>query len=112
MKDVASNYSRATPSPVPPRLVKTPVAVHPLRQGGEGCKINSPLASLGERGRGGEGVLEQSPNFCDTTLVSRHRCCPHHTDGQNLKWLGREFKTMRCGFKRCLLSLKGIAAPR
>jgi len=73
MKDVASNYSRATPSPVPPRLVKTPVAVHPLRQGGEGCKINSPLASLGERavkstlpsppwGRGVGGVRGSSNN--------------------------------------------------
>jgi|GEM_PF-1147864 hypothetical protein len=63
-----------TPSPVPPRLEKAPVAVHPLPQGGEGSKfksmslrsprrqkgrrrgqknqINSPLAPLGERDRG------------------------------------------------------------
>src|SRR5208282_1822956 len=31
-----------TPSPVPPRLVKAPVAVHPLPQGGEGYKSNRP----------------------------------------------------------------------
>src|SRR5271169_3042510 len=30
-----------TPSPGPPRLVKTPAAVHPLPQGGEGCKSKS-----------------------------------------------------------------------
>jgi hypothetical protein len=48
-----------TPSPVPPRLMKTPDAVHPLPQGGEGSEINSPLAPLGERGRG-EGVLESA----------------------------------------------------
>ena len=28
-----------TPSPVSPRLMKTPVASHPLPQGGEGCKV-------------------------------------------------------------------------
>jgi hypothetical protein len=35
--------SGATPSPVPPRLMKTPVAGRPLPQGVEGCKFNSTL---------------------------------------------------------------------
>src|SRR5208283_5543111 len=29
-----------TPSPVSPRLMKAPVASHPLPQGGEGCGLN------------------------------------------------------------------------
>src|ERR1019366_3075930 len=47
---------RATPSPGPPRLIKAPVAFHPLLQGGEGCKLKAPLPSP-PWGRGaGEGV--------------------------------------------------------
>ena len=43
--------------PVPPRLVKAPVAVHPLPQRGEGSKFKLPLPSpLWGRGAGGEGV--------------------------------------------------------
>jgi hypothetical protein len=34
---------RATPSPGPPRLVKAPVAFHPLPQGGEGGPGTSQL---------------------------------------------------------------------
>jgi hypothetical protein len=33
------------PSPGPPRLLKTPVAVHPLPQGGEGRKLKSAPGS-------------------------------------------------------------------
>jgi len=47
-----------TPSPGPPRLEKAPVAVHPLPQGGEGSKINPPLAPLGERGQGVRGSVQ------------------------------------------------------
>ena len=48
---------RTTPSPVPPRLEGTPVAVHPLPQGGEGVKSTLPSPPWG-RGAGGEGVRE------------------------------------------------------
>src|SRR5271157_6456054 len=37
---------RATPSPVPPRLEKTPVAGHPLPQKGEGWKFKSVRRSV------------------------------------------------------------------
>ena len=33
---------------------------HPLPQGGEGSKINSPLAPLGERGLGVRGCLQHT----------------------------------------------------
>ena len=46
-----------TPSPVPPRLMTAPVAVHPLPQRGEGSKFELPLPSPPwGRGAGGEGV--------------------------------------------------------
>jgi hypothetical protein len=48
-----------TPSPVSPRLMKTPRRAT-LPQGGEGSKINSPLAPLGERGRGVRGCLQHT----------------------------------------------------
>jgi hypothetical protein len=35
-----------TPSPVPPRLEKTPVAGHPLPQRGEGSKFKSTFARI------------------------------------------------------------------
>src|SRR5579862_4125131 len=46
-----------TPSPVPPRLMKAPAAVHPLPQKGEGLGSTLPSPLWG-RGAGGEGVFE------------------------------------------------------
>ena len=46
-----SDWSYATPSPGPPRLMKTPAAVHPLPQGGEGLSfyiLPSPAWGRGE----------------------------------------------------------------
>jgi len=50
-------YSWATPSPGPPRLKKTPVAVHPLPQGGEGNKFKllPPSVAAATEGPGVRG---------------------------------------------------------
>ena len=55
--DYFPNTRVLTPSPVPPRLMTAPVAVHPLPQRGEGSRFKLPLPSpLWGRGAGGEGV--------------------------------------------------------
>jgi hypothetical protein len=52
-----------TPSPVPPRLMKTPAAVHPLPQRGEGGGnlnlLPSPPWGRGWREAPGEGVTHE-----------------------------------------------------
>jgi hypothetical protein len=39
-------FTVLTPSPVSPRLMRTPVASHPLPQGGEGCNVKSAPPSV------------------------------------------------------------------
>jgi ABC-type nickel/cobalt efflux system permease component RcnA len=60
----AAAGSQATPSPGPPRLVKAPVAVHPLPQGGEGIKFQAPLPQARE----GNKSLSPFPANSDLTL--------------------------------------------
>ena len=51
---------------------------HPLPQGGEGSKINSPLAPLGERGLGVRGSLQHAVvkyyagHHTSAALLGRH----------------------------------------
>ena len=48
------NFSAATPSPGPPRLMKTPAAAHPLPQGGEG---DGSAGGEGDDSVGRQGVV-------------------------------------------------------
>ena len=49
-----------TPSPGPPRLMKTPAAGHPLPQGGEGHRANGEIADPQEQGSAPAGPSPQS----------------------------------------------------
>jgi hypothetical protein len=84
-----------TPSPGPPRLKKTPAAVHPLPQGGEGLEFpHYPFSPGNER----VVLPSRCPRLRSTNLqtlypIRESTCsCRRH---QNFKTLGGNWEAIR-----------------